>query len=125
MVNELGTTKRPLRIAIVGSGPSGFYAAEVLIKSNPHVTVNMFDRLPAPYGLVRYGVAPDHQKIKNVIKVFEKTAQASNFSFFGNVAVGKTFTIHQLRKFHDAVIFAYGAETDRRMGIEGEDLIGS
>ncbi len=125
MPNELGTNQRPLRVAIVGSGPSGFYAAESLFKSENNVIVGMFERLPAPYGLVRYGVAPDHDKIKNVTKVYEKIAAREGFSFFGNVEIGKDLTIHQLRKFYDAVIFTSGAEADRKLGIEGEDLVGS
>ncbi len=125
MANILGTQERPLRVAIVGSGPSGFYAAEALFRSNKNVVVNMVERLPAPYGLVRYGVAPDHQKIKNVIKIYEKTAQNPNFYFLGNVSVGKDVTVEELRLFYDAIVFAYGAEHDRRLGIPGEDLSGS
>lgn len=125
MPNELGSEQRPLRVAIVGSGPAGFYSAEALFKSELNIEVGMFDRLPTPFGLVRYGVAPDHHKIKNVIKVYEKTATRDGFSFFGNVTIGKDLTLHQLRKFYDAIIFSYGAETDRKLGIEGEDLPGS
>jgi len=125
MPNELGTKQRSLRVAIVGSGPSGFYAVESLYKSQLSIAVGMFDRLPAPFGLVRYGVAPDHHKIKNVTKVYEKTTEREGFRFFGNVNVGVDITLHQLRKYYDAVIFAYGAETDRKLGIEGEDLKGS
>lgn len=126
MPNQLGSEHRPLRVAIVGSGPSGFYSAESLFKTGLNVVVNMFDRLPAPYGLVRYGVAPDHGKIKNVIKIYEKIAtEHEHFHFFGHVEIGEALTIHQLRKFHDAVIFANGAETDRKLGIEGENLPGS
>ena len=121
----LGTPERPLRVAIVGSGPSGFYTAEALAKQTINIKVDMFDKLPVPYGLVRYGVAPDHFKIKNVTKVFEKTADKPKFSFFGNVHVGKDISIFELNKFYDAVVFAYGAETDRRLGIKGEDLPGS
>lgn len=125
MPNNLATEERPLRVAIIGSGPSAFYSAESLFKSGKNLIINMFERLPTPYGLVRYGVAPDHPKIKNVIKVYEKTAENPKFSFFGNVEIGKAITIHQLRKYHDALIFANGAETDRKLGIEGEDLTGS
>lgn len=125
MSAELGTEQRPLRVAVVGSGPSGFYAAESLCKSDVHVKVDMFDRLPAPFGLVRYGVAPDHQKIKNVIKVYEKTAARPEFSFFGNVDIGKDISIEQLRQYYDAVLFSVGAASDRKLGIPGEDLPGS
>jgi len=121
----LGTDERPLRVAIVGSGPAGFYAAEALFKATIKVKVDMFDRLPAPFGLVRYGVAPDHPKIKNVIKVFEKTAERENFTFLGNVNVGKDVSVEILRKHYDALIFCNGAETDRKLGVPGEDLAGS
>jgi len=121
----LGTPQRPLRVAIVGSGPSGFYTAEDLLKQDLNVKVDMFDKLPVPFGLVRYGVAPDHLKIKNVIKIFEKTASNPKFSFFGNVAVGQNISVFELNKYYDAVVFAYGAESDRHLGISGEDLAGS
>jgi len=124
-MSNLGTPERPLRVAIVGSGPSGFYAADALYKLSIKVKVDMFDRLPAPFGLVRYGVAPDHPKIKNVTKVYEKTAERPDFTFIGNVTVGEDISIHEMKKFYDAIIIATGAETDRKMGIEGEDLLGS
>ena len=124
-MSDLGSPERPLRVAVVGSGPSGFYAAQHLLKADVEVEVEMFDRLPAPFGLVRYGVAPDHPKIKNVIKVYEKTASDERFSFFGNVAVTTDISVVELRAFFDAVIFACGAQADRRLGIAGEDLPGS
>src|SRR5271167_83519 len=124
-MSVLGTPERPLRVAIVGSGPSGFYSAESLFKQNINIKVDMFDKLPVPFGLVRYGVAPDHLKIKNVTKVFEKTAGNPKYSFFGNVTVGKNISVFELNKFYDAVIFSYGAESDRQLGIHGEDLVGS
>ena len=125
MASELGTGARPLRVAIVGSGPSGFYAAAALLKAPIKVAVDMFDRLPVPYGLVRYGVAPDHAKIKNVISVYRKTAELEGFSFFGNVNVGTDVEVGELRKYYDAILFACGAETDRKLGIPGEDMPGS
>ena len=86
MPNTLGSASRPLRIAIIGAGPSGFYAAGGLLQQSDYaVSIDMFDRLPAPFGLVRYGVAPDHQKIKSVTKVFDRTASDPNFRFFGNI----------------------------------------
>ncbi len=121
----LGTSERPLRVAVIGSGPSGFYAAATLYKNSIKVKVDMFDRLPAPFGLVRYGVAPDHPKIKSVIKVYEKEAQRPDFSFFGNVTLGEDISLDELRRFYDAVIVATGAQTDRRLGVPGEDLPGS
>ena len=120
----LPTEQRPLRVAIIGSGPSGFYVAEALLKSGSHITVDMFERLPAPYGLVRYGVAPDHPKIKNVIKVYEKIIERPGFHFFGHVTVGQDISVEELKKFYDAIIFACGAETDRHLNIPGEGLKG-
>jgi ferredoxin--NADP+ reductase len=112
-------------VAIVGSGPSGFYAAEALLKSELHTEVNMFDRLATPYGLVRLGVAPDHAKIKNVIKIYERIAAKDGYAFFGNVHVGRDISIEELHEYHDAIVLAYGAESDRRLNIPGEDLPGS
>lgn len=122
---RLGSGERPLRVAVVGSGPSGFYAADALFKAGPRVTVGMFERLPTPYGLVRAGVAPDHPKIKSITRVFDRIAAESRFAFWGNVTVGRDVSVDELRRYYDAVIFAYGAEKDRRLGIPGEDLPGS
>ena len=124
-MSELGTESRPLRVAIVGSGPSGYYSAEALFKADPVVRVDMFDRLPTPFGLVRGGVAPDHAKIKNVIKVYERIASDDRCGFLGNVNVGHDVSVETLRRYYDAVLFTCGAETDRRLGIPGEDLPGS
>ena len=118
-------SNRPVRVAIVGSGPSGFYAADTLLKSDKDLVVDMYDRLPTPFGLVRGGVAPDHPKIKNVIKVYEGIAKNEAFSFFGNVNVGADIRVEELRRFYDAVLFSCGAETDRRLEIPGVDLRGS
>jgi ferredoxin--NADP+ reductase len=112
------------RVAIVGSGPSGFYAAEALFKSGA-VAVDMFDRLPTPFGLVRGGVAPDHPKIKTVSAVFNRIAKLPGFRFFGNVEIGRSIRIDELRHYYHAVIFACGAERDLRLGVAGEDLPGS
>jgi ferredoxin--NADP+ reductase len=121
-----GTQEEPLRVAIVGSGPSGFYAAGHLLKDKERVTqVDVFDRLPTPWGLVRGGVAPDHPNIKAVSRVYEKTAQHPEFRFFGNVELGRDISRDELLERYHAVIYAVGAETDRRMGIPGEDLPGS
>jgi ferredoxin--NADP+ reductase len=120
------TPVRPLKVAIVGAGPAGFYAAGQLLSSKDVACeVNLFDRLPAPYGLVRFGVAPDHPKIKSVIRVFEKTAKKDGFRFFGNVEVGTHVTHDELAERHDAVIYTTGASHDRRLGLPGEDLPGS
>jgi ferredoxin--NADP+ reductase len=118
------TESVPLRVAIIGSGPSGFYAAEALLR-RPHVLVDMFDRLPTPFGLVRGGVAPDHPKIKQVCLVYDRIARSPGFSFLGNVTIGTDLTIEQLRSAYHVVVIACGASTDRRLGIAGEDLPGS
>ncbi|MBA2351767.1 MAG: FAD-dependent oxidoreductase [Burkholderiales bacterium] len=125
MSGELGSARNPLRVAIVGSGPSGFYAAEALFRSKHFVCVDMLEKLPAPYGLVRNGVAPDHPKLKEAILVYDKIARTPHFNFFGNVTVGRDISVEELRRTHHALIFACGAETDRRLGIRGEDLPGS
>src|SRR5512135_664489 len=122
----LGTEATPLRVALIGSGPAAFYAVEHLFKQSGLVAlIDMFDRLPTPYGLVRGGVAPDHQKIKTVTKVFEKLASNPRFRFYGNVEFGKDITLDDLKQHYHAIIFATGAQTDRHMGIPGEDLKGS
>ena len=123
-MQKLGTPTQPLTVAIVGSGPSGFYAAEALLQSEFTVEVSMIERLPVPYGLVRSGVAPDHPKLKQPILVYDKIAQSPGFSFFGNVHVGKDVAVSQLSSMYHAVIFACGAETDRRLGVPGENLSG-
>jgi ferredoxin--NADP+ reductase len=122
---ELGSTVRPLRVAVIGAGPAGFYTTEALLRTDRPVQVDLFDRLPTPYGLVRAGVAPDHQKLKAAIRVYEKIAQRPGFAFLGNVNVGRDVSIDELRQFYDAVVLSYGAETDKRLGIAGEDLAGS
>lgn len=124
-MSTLGTAGLPLRVAIVGSGPSGFYAAEALFKSGLNLSVDMFDRLPVPFGLVRGGVAPDHPKIKSVTRVYDKIAANPGYAFLGNVTIGRDITVDELSRFYDCVIFASGAETDNRLGIPGEDLPGS
>lgn len=122
---SLGLPENPLRVAIVGSGPSGFYAAEALLKLPLTISVDMIERLPVPFGLVRHGVAPDHPKLKVPAMVFDKIAQSPGFRFFGNVTVGTDVSLEQLKATHHAVIFASGAESDRRLNIPGEDLPGS
>ena len=106
---QLGSEKNPLRIAIVGSGPSGFYAAESLIKSDIDIKVDMLERLPSPYGLVRSGVAPDHPKLKQAILLYDKIAQSPEFNLIANVTVGKDISVDELRKSHHASIFTCGS----------------
>ena len=112
------------RVAVIGSGPAAFYAAEALLKQ-PGMQVDMLERLPTPYGLVRGGVAPDHQKIKSVIAIYEKIAAHPGFRYFGNVEYGRHVNRADLESHFHAVLFATGAQTDRRLGIPGEDLAGS
>lgn len=112
-----------MRIAIIGSGPSGFYAAEALLRrTDVPVEVDLFDRLPTPYGLVRGGVAPDHQKIKNVARVFAATAARPSFRFLGNVQLGRDVSVEELRRHYHQIVFATGNEADRRLGIPGEGI---
>ena len=118
-------SRTPLRVAIVGAGPAGFYAAEALLKSGRDVRVDMLERLPAPYGLVRFGVAPDHPKLKEAIAVYDRIARSPGFRFYGNVTVGRDVPVEALIEAYHAVIFASGAESDRRLGVPGEDLPGS
>jgi ferredoxin--NADP+ reductase len=121
---------RPYHVAIVGSGPSGFFAAASLLKAADaseqlDVAVDMLEMLPTPWGLVRSGVAPDHPKIKSISKQFEKTAEDPRFRFFGNVVVGEHIEAAELAAHYDAVIYAVGAQSDRSLNIPGEDLPGS
>ncbi|HTS87969.1 MAG TPA: FAD-dependent oxidoreductase [Gemmatimonadales bacterium] len=115
----------PLRVAVVGAGPSGFYTAEHLLKQASDVQVDIFDRLPTPFGLVRGGVAPDHQKIKSVIRVYEKIAAHPAVRFYGNVRIGTDLTRADLLAHYHAVVYAYGAQDDRALAIPGEHLAGS
>ena len=115
-----------LRVAVVGSGPAAFYATGALLASEePRVEVDMIERLPTPWGLVRLGVAPDHPQLKTVSRAFEKIAARPGFRFFGNVEVGRDVTHDELASLYDAVVYAVGSQTDRRLGIPGEDLPGS
>jgi ferredoxin--NADP+ reductase len=114
-----------VRVAVIGSGPAGFYAAAALLASDVGVEVDMVERLPTPWGLVRLGVAPDHPNIKAVSRAFERTAKQPGFRFFGNVEVGRDVTHEELTRVYDAVVYTVGAQTDRRLGIPGEELRGS
>lgn len=125
-MSTVGTESNPLRVAVIGAGPTGFYTAEHLFKQkNLTVTVDMFERLPVPFGLVRYGVAPDHQKIKSVTKVYDRTAKKPGFRFFGNVELGRDLSVADLRDHYHQIVYTTGAQSDRQLGIPGEDLTGS
>jgi ferredoxin--NADP+ reductase len=121
-----GIDRPEVRVAVVGSGPAGFFAAgHLLARTGGEVGVDLFDRLPTPWGLVRSGVAPDRQKLKAVSAVFEATAAHPAFRFFGNVRFGSDLTRRDLLRHYHAVVYAFGAEGERRLGIPGEDLRGS
>ncbi len=122
-MEQPGTEARPLRVAIIGAGPGGFYAAEALLKKPGLVlTIDFLNRFPTPFGLVRDGVAPDHQSLKAVIRVFDKILADPRVRFFGNVVYGSDIHHDELLRYYDQVIYAVGAQADRQMGIPGEDL---
>ncbi|MBB5958726.1 ferredoxin--NADP+ reductase [Saccharothrix tamanrassetensis] len=116
---------RSLRVAVVGAGPAGIYAADTLIKSDADVRIDLFERMPAPYGLIRYGVAPDHPRIKGIVNALQRVLDRPEVRFFGNVEYGVDVKLEELRQFYDAVIFSTGAEKDRPLDIPGIDLAGS
>ena len=125
-MTSIGTASNPLRVAIIGSGPAGFYTFSNLRKqSDLVVEVDMFDRLPSPFGLVRAGVAPDHQKYKTVTRVYDKNARLPNFRFYGRVVYGKPRPPDDLKQHYHQVVFTTGAQTDLNLGIPGEQLSGS
>lgn len=116
---------RTIRVAVVGAGPAGIYASDILTGEYPDARVDLFDRLPAPYGLVRYGVAPDHPRIKEIIKALRRVLSRDEIRFIGNVHYGTDITLADLRRHYDAVIFATGARRDRPLEIPGIELPGS
>jgi ferredoxin--NADP+ reductase len=126
MTDKLGSAARPLRVAIIGAGPAGFYAAEALLKQPGLVcSIDFFNHFPTPYGLVREGVAPDHQSIKAVTRIYDKIAEKPGVRYFGNVTFGTDVCHEDLKPLYDQIVYAVGAQTDRRLGIPGEDLQGS
>lgn len=126
MTATLGTAELPLRVAIIGAGPAGFYAVEALLKQKTLACrVDIFNRLPTPFGLVREGVAPDHQSIKAVTRIYDRIASDPQVRYYGNVTFGSDLSSVDLAQHYDAVVYAVGAQSDRRMGIPGEDLVGS
>jgi ferredoxin/flavodoxin---NADP+ reductase len=119
------TEKQTIRIVVIGSGPAGFYAAGHLLAAEHEIEVDMLERLPTPWGLVRSGVAPDHPKIKSVTRVYEKTAADPRFRYYGNVELGRDIDVSELAEHYHAIVYATGAPGDRPLGIAGEDLEGS
>ena len=124
-MDTLGTAERPLRVAIVGAGPAGIYAADVLMKSDTHVSIDLFERQPAPFGLIRYGVAPDHPRIKGIVKALHQVLSKPQLRLLGNVEYGVDVKLDDLRRYYDAVVFTTGAEKDRDLDIPGIDKQGS
>ena len=121
-----GTEEQPLRVAVIGSGPAGFYVVERFFREpGLRVEIDVFDELVTPFGLVRGGVAPDHQKIKSVVRIYDRIARKSNFRFYGNVRYGRDVHRNDLEAHYHQVCFTTGAQTDRSLGIPGEDLEGS
>ncbi|HEX7003451.1 MAG TPA: FAD-dependent oxidoreductase [Trueperaceae bacterium] len=121
----MSSSGQPLRVAVIGAGPAGFYTAEALLKGRADVSVDIIDRLPTPFGLVRYGVAPDHQKLKSVTKMYDRTCSDPRVRFLGNVAFGSDIDREELLARYHAVVYAVGAPADRSLGIPGEELPGS
>ncbi|ORY96913.1 hypothetical protein BCR43DRAFT_524931 [Syncephalastrum racemosum] len=125
-----GAAKAPFRLAVVGSGPAGFYASHRVLRDLPNAHIDMFDSLPVPHGLVRFGVAPDHPEVKNVMSTFDRVAEDDRFRFLGNVTVGGqpgsagSITVDELKQHYDALLFSYGASEDRRLGVVNEDAYG-
>lgn len=124
MANQGGQTKVPISVAIIGSGPAGFYTADALVQSDDNIEIDIIERLPAPFGLIRAGVAPDHEKTRNVSRAYAKTASGSQVHYYGNVEVGTDISIAELTAAYDAVVLAIGAPKDRKLGIPGEDKRG-
>ncbi len=126
MSEPIGSQARPARIAVIGAGPAGFYAIEALLKQqNFYSTIDLFNRFPTPYGLVRDGVAPDHESMKTVTRTYDKLAEHTSVHYFGNVTFGSDIQHDDLKQFYDQIVYAVGAQADRKMGIAGEDLTGS
>ncbi|WP_066904747.1 FAD-dependent oxidoreductase [Millisia brevis] len=120
----MGADRRPGSVAIVGSGPAGCYTAQALRRLRPDAKITVIERLPVPYGLVRYGIAADHQGTKNVTKQFDRLFERDAVGFAGNVAVGRDVTLETLRELFDAVVIATGLPADRVLGLPGESLVG-
>ena len=116
---------RPLRVAVIGAGPAGIYASDLLMKSDTDVLIDLYERMPAPFGLIRYGVAPDHPRIKGIVTSLHKVLDKPELRLLGNIDIGNEVTVDELREYYDAIIFSTGATGDRNLDIPGADLEGS
>ena len=112
-----------MNIAIIGSGPSAFYTVQSFLRENPSTNIDVFEKLPAPFGLVRYGVAPDHQKTKNIIRLFTKYLYENNVNYYGNVEIGKTIALETLSNIYDAVVVSSGAPEDKNLSIDNKSKV--
>ncbi|KKO83788.1 FAD-dependent oxidoreductase [Corynebacterium otitidis] len=113
---------RPLRVAVIGSGPAGIYASDLLVKADQEVSIDLFEKMPAPFGLIRYGVAPDHPRIKGIVKSLHRVLEQDDIRLLANIEIGRDVTVEELRDFYDAIVFATGATGDRNLNIPGADL---
>lgn len=113
---------RPLRVAVIGAGPAGIYASDLLMKSDTDVLIDLYERMPAPFGLIRYGVAPDHPRIKGIVTSLHKVLDKPELRLLGNIDIGNEVTVDELREYYDAIIFSTGATGDRNLDIPGADL---
>ncbi|HCJ69784.1 FAD-dependent oxidoreductase [Corynebacterium casei] len=122
---DIQASNQPARIAVIGSGPAGIYASDLLVKSSLDVQIDLFEKMPAPFGLIRYGVAPDHPRIKGIVKSLHNVMEKNEIRFLGNIEVGRDITVDEMHEYYDAIIFATGATQDKAMGLPGEELDGS
>ncbi|WP_301206296.1 FAD-dependent oxidoreductase, partial [Corynebacterium stationis] len=122
---DVHASNQPARIAVIGSGPAGIYASDLLVKSELDVQIDLFEKMPAPFGLIRYGVAPDHPRIKGIVKSLHNVMEKNEIRFLGNIEVGRDITVDEMHEYYDAIIFATGATQDKAMGLPGEELDGS
>ena len=122
---DVHASNQPARIAVIGSGPAGIYASDLLVKSELDVQIDLFEKMPAPFGLIRYGVAPDHPRIKGIVQSLHNVMEKNEIRFLGNIEVGRDITVDEMHEYYDAIIFATGATQDKAMGLPGEELDGS
>ena len=119
----MSNNSSPLQVAVIGAGPSGFYTANAIMEIVPNCCVDIIEALPTPYGLIRSGVAPDHQNTKAVSRIFERTAQDPRFGFYGNVIFGQDVSLKELHNHYDAIVLATGATLDRALAIDRKSVV--